>query len=115
MKKDKITVINLDAKTFKVQDPKGYKKFRKMLSQGNLIALKDDRGEFSGWAIEVPECGYFGGEIISGIGSFNKWLCRPAKWYQFWYPGSGIFGGLFFTALVVTISYLITFIYEAIR
>jgi hypothetical protein len=28
------------------------------------------------------------------MGHLRKWLFHPAEWWQFWYPQSGLFGGL---------------------
>jgi hypothetical protein len=32
-----------------------------------------------------------------------KWLTKPARWYEFWLPQSGIVGGMIFGALFAVI------------
>jgi hypothetical protein len=41
------------------------------------------------------------------IDMFKRWWLRPARWYQFWYPQSGLFGGLM-CGIVLAIVFYIT-------
>jgi hypothetical protein len=35
-----------------------------------------------------------------------RWATRPAKWYQFWRPQSGIIGGFIFGGLLVSLAFI---------
>lgn len=35
-----------------------------------------------------------------------KWATTDADWYQFWYPQSGLLGGVFF-GLVITVAIMV--------
>lgn len=38
---------------------------------------------------------------------FLKWVYTPARWYQFWMPMSGIYGGLIIISLCVLAEALV--------
>lgn len=40
---------------------------------------------------------------------FTKWIYKPAKWYQFWLPQSGDFGGIIIGTIVGFIFVYICF------
>ncbi len=44
------------------------------------------------------------------MNTIKAWLLKDAKWWEFWMPGSGFFGGVIMGAilwtLVLTIKYL---------
>lgn len=37
----------------------------------------------------------------------NKWLHHPARWYEFWYPQSGFFGGVVLICVILLLVYLL--------
>lgn len=36
-----------------------------------------------------------------------RWVNKPARWYEFWYPQSGILGGMLGAAIATLVAYLI--------
>lgn len=38
--------------------------------------------------------------------SLHAWLCKPARFWEFWLPRSGLFGGILAGSLLVTLIYL---------
>jgi hypothetical protein len=41
------------------------------------------------------------------MNAFKYWLTREAEWYEFYFPKSGLIGGLIFGAIVVIIGFTI--------
>jgi len=41
------------------------------------------------------------------MNAFEKWAFMPAKWYEFWRPGSNIVGGLIFGTILSIIMIII--------
>ena len=109
MKPLQVTEINFGKARRRALKEPGVVELRKRLRSGHLFVMLDESGKFDGFAIRIKD-GSFTGDIIDGIYTFDKWLAHPAHWYQFWYPQTGVAGGIVLLIWLVITTLIMMFI-----
>lgn len=50
------------------------------------------------------------GEAVSLNSKIYNWAVKPAYWWQFWQPQSGLVGGIIMFCVIMGITLLLTFL-----